>query len=283
MPAERDRPLTVIAHRGASGYAPEHTFAAWDLALEMGSTHIEQDLQMTADGVLVVLHDGTLDRTANGTSGLCSGPVGERTSEELDTCEVGSWFNVERPQHREAAYAAEGIPELADVFRRYGHDVRYYIETKQPEASPGMDEALVRLLRRYDLIPERPSASLVLIQSFSPTSLRRIHELEPTLPLVQLYGGREWTSERIRSTLDEVATYAVGIGPYWRDTDLGLVQAVHERCMVIHPYTVNEAADLEQMLGLDVDGMFTDLPDRLIALAETSGRRVGPPEIGVCH
>ena len=58
--------MIVIAHRGASGHAPEHTFAAWDLALEMGADYIEQDLQMSADGVLVVLHDDTLDRTTGG-------------------------------------------------------------------------------------------------------------------------------------------------------------------------------------------------------------------------
>ena len=69
----------VIAHRGASGYAPEHTFASYDLAVEKGADYLEQDLQLTADGVLVVLHDATLDRTARGPAASCTGPVSEKT------------------------------------------------------------------------------------------------------------------------------------------------------------------------------------------------------------
>ncbi|HEX2165607.1 MAG TPA: glycerophosphodiester phosphodiesterase family protein, partial [Longimicrobiales bacterium] len=72
--------MLVIAHRGASAYAPEHTFASYDMALRMGADFIEQDLQMTSDGVLVVLHDETLDRT---TGGRCTGRVIDHTLEEI--------------------------------------------------------------------------------------------------------------------------------------------------------------------------------------------------------
>ena len=68
-----------IGHRGASGLAPEHTFAAYDLALRLGADYIEQDLQVTKDGVLVVIHDETLDRTASGPAANCTGPVDQKT------------------------------------------------------------------------------------------------------------------------------------------------------------------------------------------------------------
>src|SRR6185436_18987798 len=83
------RPVLDIAHRGASGHAPEHTFAAYDRAVKMDADYIEQDLQMTADGVLVVLHDETLDRTTD-----CTGPVKSKTLAEIKQCDAGSWFSA---------------------------------------------------------------------------------------------------------------------------------------------------------------------------------------------
>jgi glycerophosphoryl diester phosphodiesterase len=80
--------VIIIGHRGASGYAPEHTFASWDLALTMSVDYIEQDLQMTSDGVLVVMHDPTLDRTTSG-----SGEVIRHTLAEVQALDAGSWFD----------------------------------------------------------------------------------------------------------------------------------------------------------------------------------------------
>src|SRR5919107_3041481 len=98
-----DAPVLNVGHRGASGYAPEHTIPAYDLALKMGADYIEQDLQLTKDGVLVVLHDETLDRTARPTAesapGDCTGLVREKTLAQIKTCDVGSWFNDTYPQY----------------------------------------------------------------------------------------------------------------------------------------------------------------------------------------
>ncbi len=117
-------------------------------------------------------------------------------------------------------------------------------------------------MEKYGLI--RPAAEKwqVLIQSFSPASLQKIHALDPSLPLIQLYSGAE-TSETIRPRLDSAATYAVGIGPSKNDVDRPLVRAAHARCLDLHPYTVNETAEMENLVGLGVDGMFTNFPDRL--------------------
>lgn len=261
---EPDMPIT-IAHRGASGYAPEHTIRAYELALEMGADYIEQDLQLTADGVLVVLHDATLDRTVRGPSPACSGPVIERTLDELASCEAGSWFNEAHPEFADDTFAELRIPTLREVFERFGRGTRYYIETKNPEEAPGMEQALLAELGTAGLLPEDASDWTVLIQSFSENSLRAIHELNPRLPLVQLIGGREAPS---RDRLIDIATYAVGIGPNRRFVDTTLIDRAHAVGLVVHPYTVNTEGDMTAMLDAGVDGVFTDFPDRFNRVKE---------------
>jgi glycerophosphoryl diester phosphodiesterase len=263
-----DSTVLNIGHRGASGYAPEHTFASYDLAIEMGADYIEQDLQMTKDGVLVVMHDETLDRTARPTAesepGDCTGLVIEHTLEQIKTCEVGSWFNEAYPQYADPSYVGLKIPTLEEVFQRYGTSVNYYIETKNPEAVPCgcMEEKLLRLMKKYHLLKPAAEDWQVLIQSFSADSLKEIHGYNESLPLIQLYSDTE-TSKSIRASLTEVSTYAVGIGPSKTDVDAALVKAAHALCLDVHPYTVNETKEMKALIALGVDGMFTNFPDRL--------------------
>jgi glycerophosphoryl diester phosphodiesterase len=102
----------------------------------------------------------------------------------------------------------------------------------------------------------------VLIQSFSPASLQKIHAINSSLPLIQLYDGAE-TSASIQASLDATRSYAVGIGPSKTDVDAPLVAAAHARCLDVHPYTVNEKQEMRALVSLGVDGMFTNFPDRL--------------------
>jgi glycerophosphoryl diester phosphodiesterase len=251
-----------IGHRGASGFAPEHTIAAYDLALTLGADYIEQDLQLTADGVLIALHDPTLDRTARGPAENCTGLVIEKTLAQILTCDVGSWFNDAFPQQARPEYVGLRIPTLDEVFQRYEHRTNYYIETKNPDEAPGMELELLRLLGAHDLTKPAAERYQVLIQSFSPNSLTLIHDLDPSLPLIQLFSGGE-TSESIRGFLDLVDDYAIGIGPAQGDVDQALVDAAHARCLHLHPYTVNTTTAMETLIARGVDGMFTNFPDRL--------------------
>jgi glycerophosphoryl diester phosphodiesterase len=260
--APTDAPVLNIGHRGASGYAPEHTIPSYDLALEQGADYIEIDLQMTADGVLVALHDATLDRTARGPAENCTGLVVEKSLEQIKTCDVGSWFNETYPQYASPEYVGLQIPTLEEIFQRYGHRTNYYIETKNPEEAPGMEEELLRLMEEYNLIKPAAKHWQVLIQSFSAESLQKIHALESSLPLIQLYDS-DGTSETIQADLATASTYAVGIGPSKSDIDADLVNVAHELCLDVHPYTVNEVQEMEALLSLGVDGMFTNFPDRL--------------------
>lgn len=251
-----------VGHRGASGYAPEHTIAAYDLALSLGADYIEQDLQMTSDGVLVVLHDPDLDRTAQGSAESCSGLVATKTLAQVKTCDVGSWFNAQYPQYARPEYVGLRIPTLEEVFQRYGTGVNYYIETKDPELSPGMEAELLRLMNQYGLRDPAVNSRRVLIQSFHPESLQAVRALDPALPLIQLYFGLP--SASIIQTLDAVEQYAVGIGPSSGSVDAALVAAAHARCLDVHPYTVNSESEMTELVELGVDGMFTNFPDRLV-------------------
>jgi glycerophosphoryl diester phosphodiesterase len=256
--------MLVIAHRGASGYAPEHTFAAWDRALELGADYLEQDLQMTRDGLLVVMHDDTLERTARREGRPCSGRVIDHTIAELRACEVGSWFNDARPEAARPEYPGQPVPTLGDVFGRYAGRAPFYIETKQPEAAPGMEEALVALLDAHDLREAAAAEWQVLLQSFSEASLRRLRALDERLPLIQLI-ERGDSARDIEARLAAIAEYAVGIGPHHSAVDADLVAAAHAHCLAVHTYTVNTDADMTRLAALGVDGMFTDYADRLLA------------------
>ena len=250
--AEPLGPVLNIAHRGASEHAPEHTFPAYDRALRMGADYIEQDLQLTSDGVLVVLHDETLDRTARGPAENCTGRVDAKTLAQIKTCEVGSWFSPE--------FAGERIPTLEEVFRRYRRRANYYIETKADR----MEEPLLALMDEYRLTRRAERRWQVLIQSFSPASLRRLHALNRRLPLIRLFPDSG--SATIRSSLGAVRSYAVGVGPSKASVDERLLDAAHRRCLAVHPYTLAGAKGHERFAGLGVDGAFSNFPDRFEAV-----------------
>jgi glycerophosphoryl diester phosphodiesterase len=237
---------------------------------------------MTADGVLVAMHDDTLDRTATAPEGVpeeyCTGPVIEKTLEQIKMCDVGSWFNEAYPDYASDEYVGLQIPTLEEIFQRYGTSVNYYIETKNPEAVPCgcMEKELLRLMAKYHLIEPAEDNWQVLIQSFSADSLMKIHGMNSDLPLIQLYSSTE-TSKSIQAQLGAVSAYAVGIGPSQSDVDAALVEAAHALCLDVHPYTVNETSDMEALIDLGVDGMFTNFPDRL---EELLGKSAAPGKRG---
>ncbi len=254
----------VIGHRGASGTAPEHTIASYDRAIVLGADYIEQDLQMTRDSVLVVMHDPTLDRTMRGPDEDCKGRVIDRTLAQIKRCDAGAWFNERFPQQARAEFAGQRVLTLEELFQRYGDTTNYYIETKNPEDAPGMERRMIALIRQYKLGPATAPRGRVVIQSFSEPSLRLVHELAPELPLVQLLDRRP--SGDLDAAFARIAQFAEGLGPDKRLVDADWVQAAHAHCLAVHPYTVNETDEMRRLLALGVDGMFTNFSDRMRAL-----------------
>jgi len=239
----------IIAHRGASAYVPEHTLPAYDLAVKSDADYIEIDLQMTKDGELIALHDDELDRTTNG-----SGQANVYTRDKIKALEAGSWFNEQYPQLADPAYEKVEIPTLEEIFQRYGSTANYYIETK----SPGMEVKLINLLRKHSLVQ---SESKVIIQSFHSKSLRKIHKLEPGIPLVQLYRY----SDKARLTdreLRSLKKYASGIGANFEKVDEEYINRAHSHGLAVHLFTVNTDKDIQQAYEIGADGVFTDYPEK---------------------
>ncbi|WP_316569590.1 glycerophosphodiester phosphodiesterase [Neobacillus sp. YIM B06451] len=256
-PSLNPNKILNVAHRGASGHAPEHTLPAYKLGQQMKGDYIEIDLQMTKDGELIAMHDETVDRTTNGT-----GLVKDFTLAEIKQFDAGSWFNEKYPEYAKPEYVGLEVPTLQEVIETFGSGARYYIETKSPEVYPGMEEKLVEILNEYKLTGKNVPSSKVIIQSFSADSLKMVHEIDPSIPLVQLL----WYDQPATLTDEELVeykSYSIGLGMNYAAIDKAYVQKVRDSGLLIHPYTVNETADMEKLLDWGVTGMFTNFPDRL--------------------
>src|SRR5690348_3940801 len=152
--------MLVIAHRGASGHAPENTLAAFRRAVAMGATFIETDLQLSRDARFVAIHDETVNRTTN-----ARGKVHDLTLAELRRLDAGSWFGSE--------YAGERIPTLEEILEfSKKNDVVFYLELK-PSGSWGGEHALVGALRESGEIPR------TIVISFDAAIVENLRRIEP--------------------------------------------------------------------------------------------------------
>ncbi|ARJ52019.1 glycerophosphodiester phosphodiesterase [Staphylococcus lutrae] len=259
-----NKPHVNIGHRGASGYAPEHTFVSYDLSLcKMGADYLEIDLQMTKDGHLVAMHDETVNRTTNG-----KGRVRDYTLAELKQLDAGAWFNKAHPKQQNAQYVGQRIPTLDEIFERYGTRANYYIETKSPDVYPGMEEKLLKTLHQHGLAHSQQLRNgKVVIQSFSRESLKKVHRLNPAIPLVQLLNKGE-LQHQSPSDLIAIQRYAVGVGPDYRDLTKHRTQALRKQGFYIHPYTVNDTKTMKRLNDYGVTGLFTNYPDKYRAVNE---------------
>lgn len=244
--------FVLIAHRGASAIAPEHTLASYQMAMDMDADFIEIDLQMTKDGVLVAFHDDTVDRTTDG-----SGKVADMDLADLKKLDAGSWFNAENPDRAKDEYAGIEVPTLEEIFAAFGDTANYYIETKQPDQSEGMEEKLLELLDQYGLLEESHPEGKVIIQSFSADSLKAIHEMDGDIPLIQLSND---LAQEIPSpeTFELYREYAAGIGVSYRNVDEAYIAAAREAGLLVHLFVVDELAEGEKLKSWGANGIFTN-------------------------
>jgi glycerophosphoryl diester phosphodiesterase len=250
----RDGQAFVVAHRGASEDAPEHTVHAYELAVDQGADSIEVDLQLTADGVLACLHDDTLDRVA-GTSEQ----VSSVTADELVRLDVGSWFNAAHPERSRAEYVGARPVLFADHLswlRGSAPEVGVHVELKEPGRHGGrMEEAVAAALREH--VEAGGAIERIVAESFEAGSLRRIRGLWPDLPLGLVW--LEMTDDLVaaRFSVDvEVSVPSVWSAFLAPDH----VAAAHERGMAVHVWTANEDEEVMALVDLGVDAIVTDRP-----------------------
>jgi glycerophosphoryl diester phosphodiesterase len=268
-----------IAHRGASAYAPEHTIASYRLALAMGADFVEQDLAVTRDGVLICLHDATLERTTDvervfpdrATTVSVDGTMrrgwlaNDFTLAEIKRLDAGSWFD--------AKFAGERVPTFDEVVAVVKGKAGLLPELKTPETYAGRAvhfEALVAAaLDRHGLRgPAADAKTPVILQTFGETSARTLAEIEIGVPVVLLVSDarRLGSAEAVRAWQGIVS----GLGP---DKAIvartpALVQWAHAAGLTVMPYTFRAkdggdvTAEMRRFLyELNVDGLFTDNPD----------------------
>lgn len=258
-----------VAHRGASGYAPEHTMPAYEMGhKKFKADYIEIDLQMTKDGHLIAMHDETVDRTTNGT-----GAVKEKTLAQIKKLDAGSWFNKANPTLAKKSYVGLKVPTLQEVVNKYGKHANYYIETKSPEVYPGMEKKLLDLLKRNGLSSDRVKSGQVLIQSFSAESLQKVRSIDSKVPLIQLMEAKE-VSSLTDTKLKEIRKYAVGVGPSYKALTRENVKAIRQQGLLLHPYTVNEKVEMVRLLDYGVTGVFTNYADRFNAVIKESSKKI---------
>jgi glycerophosphoryl diester phosphodiesterase len=255
--------VTNVAHRGASAHAPENTIAALREGVRMDADMVEIDVQRTADGELILMHDTNLVRTTDAEvifPGRASYAIADFTMAEISQLDAGSWFG---PQ-----FAGEPVPTLAEALAVLrGGTVGLLLEVKEPVRYPGIEAEIVAELSR-DRWWLRPAPSKqahrLVIQSFDWASMERSQEMLPRIPHGLLGKVPE-------AQIATYATWADQINPSFTTVDAAYVAAVHQADLEIYVYTVNTEADMQAQIAKNVDGIITNYPDRLAPLlAETS-------------
>lgn len=252
-PAKPTADVDVVAHRGSSGAAPENTLAAIRLALEHRSDVVENDIQRTADGELVIMHDTTLARTTDVEEVFpdrAPWNVGDFTLAEVKQLDAGSWFAPE--------FTGERVPTLAEWVTAVGHRAGMLLEPKAPELYPGIEVDIDKELRSLPAFNRALRAGRVAVQSFNHPWLRAYKDLAPDVPVGLLFGTKPTEAE-----IADAATWAQQVNPALGIIDEATVDQVHGRGMEIHVWTVNAGQDMRRAINWDVDGIITNYPQVL--------------------
>jgi glycerophosphoryl diester phosphodiesterase len=246
----------VIAHRGASALAPENTLDAVDRAAALGALWVENDVQRTRDGELVVVHDDSLRRTTDVEEifpDRAPWKVKDFTAAEIARLDAGSWFGP--------AYAGVRVPTLTQYVDRVDRNhQRLLLEIKNPELYPGIEQEVLSLLDDEGWLDERHLANRLIVQSFSADCLRAVHRLMPAVRTGLL--GMPALSD-----LPRVSVFADQINPSHTALSQAYVAAVreltgpHGRPMKVFVWTVDDAETARAVAGYGVDGVITDKPD----------------------
>ena len=282
----------VLAHRGASGYMPEHTLAGYELAVKLGADYIEPDLQMSKDGVLVAMHDDTLTRTTDAQTlfpGRASYAVSEFTLAELKTMTVkpvgtaGTTYPGFTPTSPEP-FRIPTFQQVIDLARSLsissGREVGIYPEAKQ--ADPVMENKILETL----IANGYTGADKVFIQSFSIDTIKSINDKQTLLgadfDLIVLSSS---STALVNYGLANLKSFADGLGVSITGAGMteSFVDLAHGAGLLVHGYTFSKtgvAADVEyqKFFGWGLDGVFSNYTDLAVASRETFLAAVPEPE-----
>ncbi|WP_055546093.1 glycerophosphodiester phosphodiesterase [Streptomyces sp. NBRC 110028] len=256
--------VSVVAHRGASEDAPEHTLAAYRRALEDGADALECDVRLTADGHLVCVHDRRIDRTSNGR-----GAVSGLELADLAALDFGSWkgqaTDKEAPDRDSRdSTSVLTLERLLGLIADTGRHVELAIETKHPTRWAGqVEDRLIRLLRRYGLdAPPPGEPPPVRVMSFSARSLHRVRLAAPAIPTVYLM---QFVLPRHRDGQLPPGVRIAGPSIRIVRNHPAYVTRLQRAGHRVHVWTVDEPADVELCVRLGVDALITNRPKRVLS------------------
>ncbi len=256
---ENSRPL-VFAHRGGGGLFPENTLEAFAYSAKMGVDFLELDVHSTADGALVVMHDGSINRTTNGR-----GKVNELTLAELKKLDAGYLFTKDGGQTFPFRGKGITIPTLQEIFDAFPNTT-FNVEPKQAE--PSVTKPLCEMIRARNM------SEKVIVGSFRQTA---IDEFRTECAEVA-------TSATPSEVTKFLTMYKVGLGASYTPPMQALqipekagslqivskdfIESAHKLNLQVHVWTINESEDMRRLIDLGVDGIMTDYPDRLLNLVK---------------
>ncbi len=243
------KPL-ITAHRGFSGRFPENSLRAVKEALRLGVDGIEVDARTTRDGVVILMHDETVERTTNG-----SGRVGDLTWAEIRRLDAGSWKGEE--------FRGEPVPRLEEVLAETAGRVVLHVEVKEP----GGEEAVLKVIRECGAI------EWVLITSFHPEVIKNTYSLEPRVGRSLIVGWLE-NAEDVKKGLPIHLALACGantLALYRGHVNREIIAYAHQRLLSIGAWTVNEVGEAAKLAELGVDNITTDHPDIMLNYMRENG------------
>ncbi len=249
----RSRQPLVFGHRGASASAPENTLPAFQAAIEQGADGVELDVQLSADGVPVVIHDDTVDRTTDG-----HGRVTGLSLAELRALDAGRF--------RGNAFAGTRIPTLDEVFELARGHLLVNVELKIDDTrDAGLEKRVVETIARHAMRDQ------VIVSSFNPVSLWRLRRLDPALPRGMLYAPDQprYLRDRWLAVLARPDAMHPGRTLATREH----VDALRSDGFKVNVWTVDERAEVKRLIDLGVDGIISNRPGDVVRWrAELAGR-----------
>jgi glycerophosphoryl diester phosphodiesterase len=249
----------IIAHKGASGLAPENTIASFQKALDLGVDMVELDVRQTKDEEIIVFHDQFLDRTTNGT-----GDIHNYTLEELQQFDAGSWYDPK--------FSDQKIPTLKEVLDLINGQCKVLIEIKHMDHPHYHDfsDKLVDIVRE-----EKNGFDWIILQSYEDKYLEEAHAYDERILTKKMLIGEDsapliafYIETRMHLGRAEQEGDLMALNPEYTTLSPRRVFRMHARGYKVYTYSVNEREDMIKMLNMGVDGIITDYPDRLIKIRE---------------
>lgn len=240
--------ILVLGHRGALGHAPENTMASFELGWELGADMLELDIHLSRDGELVVMHDGDVSRTTDG-----DGRIKDMTLAEIKKLDAGITFDPR--------FKGQRVPTLPEVLSWAQGRIPLVVEIKgDPHPAPGIEEKLLAAVEEYGMMDE------VMIISFHHPVVKRVKEITPEAATGILYTGR--LADPVGAA---EAALADSLRPHWAYWTREEVEEVHNAGLIAHAWNADGEELMEYLVGLGVDSIGSNYPDRLRAYLDRNG------------